>query len=88
MEDLYTPGWGMATPERAFVFVDNHDNQRSFAGKGDTIIYQNGLEYMWATACTLAYNYGFTRIMSSYEFEDTDEGRQAGPPHLDDEQYT
>ena len=25
---LYDPGWGMLTPETAFVFLDNHDNQR------------------------------------------------------------
>ena len=26
---VYDPGWGMAPPDQAFVFVDNHDSQRS-----------------------------------------------------------
>ena len=88
MEDLYVPGWGMADPNRAFIFVDNYDNQRSYAAGGDTMIYKTSKEYNWATAYTLAFDYGFTRIMSSYEFDDTDEGKAAGPPHLDDEYYT
>ena len=28
VRSLYDPGWGMLEPEYAFVFVDNHDNQR------------------------------------------------------------
>ena len=117
LENLFVPGWGMAPSEKAFVFVDNHDNQRSYGrisndkndrfmyhiqksttyvlcsymcagGKGDTLIYKNVKEYTWATAYTLAFNYGFTRIMSSYEFDDTDSGKQEGPPHLDDDDYT
>ena len=27
-------GWGMARADRAFVFVDNHDNQRGHGGAG------------------------------------------------------
>lgn len=27
-------GWGMAREDRAFVFVDNHDNQRGHGGAG------------------------------------------------------
>ena len=28
-------GWGMARDDRAFVFVDNHDNQRGHGGAGN-----------------------------------------------------
>lgn len=28
-------GWGMARSDRAFVFVDNHDNQRGHGGAGN-----------------------------------------------------
>lgn len=28
-------GWGMARDDRAFVFVDNHDNQRGHGGAGE-----------------------------------------------------
>lgn len=30
-------GWGMAQSDRAFVFVDNHDNQRGHGGAGKSI---------------------------------------------------
>ena len=29
--NLYDPGWGMGPPDRALVFVDNHDTQRNNA---------------------------------------------------------
>jgi hypothetical protein len=32
--NLYVPDWGMGLPDRAFVFVDNHDNQRGHGGAG------------------------------------------------------
>ena len=31
---VYDPGWGMTDPDKAFVFVDNHDNQRGHGGAG------------------------------------------------------
>lgn len=30
-------GWGMAKADRAFVFVDNHDNQRGHGGAGSAL---------------------------------------------------
>ncbi|KAH9519303.1 Alpha-amylase A type-1/2 [Bulinus truncatus] len=69
---VYDPGWGMAPPDQAFVFVDNHDTQRG----NEALTYKNGAEYKRAVAFTLAYNYGFTRVMSSYYFTDN----SAGPP--------
>ena len=27
-------GWGMADPDHAMVFIDNHDNQRGHGGGG------------------------------------------------------
>ena len=35
--NLYVPDWGMGLPDRAFVFVDNHDNQRGHGGAGPFI---------------------------------------------------
>ncbi|XP_055893859.1 alpha-amylase-like [Biomphalaria glabrata] len=69
---VYDPGWGMAPPDQAFVFVDNHDTQRG----NEALTYKHGAEYKRAVAFTLAYNYGFTRVMSSYYFTDN----SAGPP--------
>ena len=31
-------GWGMSDPEHAFVFVDNHDNQRGHGGGGSILV--------------------------------------------------
>ncbi|XP_052722542.1 alpha-amylase-like [Crassostrea angulata] len=75
--NMYVPSWGMADPSHAFVFVDNHDNQRGHGGGGNLITHKTPRDYKMAVAFTLAYNYGFTRVMSSYYFENTD----AGPPH-------
>ncbi|KAH9519300.1 Alpha-amylase A type-1/2 [Bulinus truncatus] len=69
---VYDPGWGMAPPDQAFVFVDNHDTQRG----NEALTYKNGADYKRAVAFTLANNYGFTRVMSSYYFTDN----AAGPP--------
>ncbi|XP_012935869.1 pancreatic alpha-amylase-like [Aplysia californica] len=33
---VYDPGWGMAPPDQALVFVDNHDSQRG----ADTLTYK------------------------------------------------
>ena len=91
---------GMARPDRAFVFVDNHDNQRGHGGAGnftgaqflfdfdDKMISVSGVvlsfktprQYKQAVAFTLALPYGFTRIMSSYDFDDSNQG----PPHNED----
>ena len=82
---LYDPGWGMAPKDRAFVFVDNHDNQRGHGGGGDVVTHKTPYEYTAAVSFMLAFDYGFTRVMSSYYFgEDTDQG----PPNLGDEHYT
>ena len=37
---LYDPGWGMLTPETAFVFLDNHDNQRGHGGGSETLTFK------------------------------------------------
>jgi alpha-amylase len=70
----------MVNPEDAFVFVDNHDNQRGHGAGGDVITYKNPRQYKIAQAITLAQTYGWPRVMSSFDFTNTDEG----PPHNDD----
>ncbi|CAG0902207.1 unnamed protein product [Darwinula stevensoni] len=75
--NLIDLGWGMCPSDKAFVFVDNHDNQRGHGGAGDVITHKDPFLYKLAISYMLAYPYGFTRVMSSYFFESTDEG----PPH-------
>ena len=62
----------------ALVFVDNHDNQRDHGGGGNIITYHDSYHYKLATAFKLAHPYGFTRIMSSYDFPQGD--GDYGPP--------
>jgi alpha-amylase len=71
-------GWGMTDSEHAFVFVDNHDNQRGHGGGGSIITFEKAKEYKMAVAFTLANDYGFTRVMSSYFYGDNSD---QGPPH-------
>ena len=37
---LYDPWWGMLTPDTAFVFVDNHDNQRGHGSGSETLTFK------------------------------------------------
>lgn len=97
-------GWGMARADRAFVFVDNHDNQRGHGGAGnvshrefsprvtwnddndslgDVITHKTPREYKQAVSYMLAHPYGFAQVMSSYYFDNTDQG----PPHNADWRY-
>lgn len=65
------PAWGMLPSEQAFVFVDNHDNQR---GGGDILTYKSAQRYAMATAFMLAQPYGIPRVMSSFEFDSSEQG--------------
>ncbi|KAK7067087.1 hypothetical protein SK128_022546 [Halocaridina rubra] len=71
---VYDPGWGMAPSDKALVFVDNHDNQRGHGGAGDILTFKEGKDYTLGVCFSLAHDYGFMRIMSSYYFDNTDQG--------------
>lgn len=67
--------WGFIESSKALVFVDNHDNQRGHGAGGDSVLtYKQDKQYKMATAFTLAFPFGITRIMSSFAFDDTDQG--------------
>ncbi len=70
----------MLESQYAFVFVDNHDNQRGHGGGGNVITHQSPREYTMAVTMALAQDYGYVRIMSSYYFESGDDG----PPMNED----
>ncbi|XP_042220003.1 alpha-amylase-like [Homarus americanus] len=74
LANIYDPGWGMAPSDKALVFVDNHDNQRGHGGAGDIITFKQPKEYKMGVSFSLAHDYGFMRIMSSYYFDDSDQG--------------
>lgn len=66
--------WGLLPSGDALVFVDNHDNQRGHGGAGTVLTYKESYHYKMAVAFFLAHPYGITRIMSSYDFNDKDQG--------------
>ncbi|XP_071127422.1 alpha-amylase-like [Mytilus edulis] len=68
LNGLRYPSSGMADSSHAFVFVDNHDNQRSDIS--NILTHKTPREYKMANAFMLANDYGFTRVMSSYYFGD------------------
>lgn len=67
-------GWGFMPSDKGIVFTDNHDNQRGHGGAGGVIMYKDGRLYELANIFVLAYPYGYPKIMSSYAFEDGDQG--------------
>uniref|UniRef100_A0A182M2E8 Alpha-amylase n=1 Tax=Anopheles culicifacies TaxID=139723 RepID=A0A182M2E8_9DIPT len=70
--------FGLTPSESALVFVDNHDNQRGHGAGGDSILtFKDGSKYVQAIAFTLATDYGTVRLMSSYNFTDTNQGPPA-----------
>lgn len=66
------PEWSLLPSQDAFVFVDNHDNQRS--GDSDILTHKSRQRYVMATAFMLAHPYGIPRVMSSFEFNAFDQG--------------
>jgi len=68
--------WGMMPADKAVVFLENHDTQRS-GGLG----WRDGAVYQLANVWMLAQPYGYPSIMSSYAFDPTTQlGREMGPP--------
>lgn len=68
--------WGIMPSDKAVVFLENHDTQRSGG-----ISYRDGAIYRLANIWMLAQPYGYPSVMSSYAFDRTTQaGRDAGPP--------
>jgi alpha-amylase len=68
--------WNLMAPDKAVVFVENHDTQRS-----DGIGYRDGTAYRLANVWMLAHPYGYPSVMSSYALDrGSPSGRDRGPP--------
>jgi alpha-amylase len=68
--------WGMMPSDKAVVFLENHDTQRSGG-----ISYRDGTIYRLANVWMLAQPYGYPSVMSSFAFDRTTQsGLDAGPP--------
>lgn len=76
------PAQGFLPSKDAIVFVDQQDIQRGLELQGDEIIsFKNKRQYIMANAFMLAHTYGLPRIMSSYDFEDINQGPPADGSH-------
>jgi alpha-amylase len=73
LQNLGSQG-GWEPGNKALVFTDNHDTQRS--GAGNILTYKDGQTYTLANVFELAWPYGTPVIMSSFSFSNND----AGPP--------
>ena len=72
---LNSLGDGLLPVDKAVVFVDNHDNQRS------NNLYYAQDPYEQAVLFTLALPIGYPSVMSSFGFDRASQaGRDAGPP--------
>lgn len=71
--------WGLAPSDQAVVFIDNHDKQRGHGGGGNYLTYKDGARYALANVFMLAFPYGTPQIMSSFAFEDSDQGPPTYP---------
>mmetsp|Transcript_53920 Transcript_53920/g.101067 ORF Transcript_53920/g.101067 Transcript_53920/m.101067 type:complete len:480 (+) Transcript_53920:93-1532(+) len=71
--------WGFVQSDSAVVFLDNHDTQRGEA----QLTYKSGSLYTLANIFMLAHPYGYPKVMSSYFFDDHDQGPPGQPVHSD-----
>lgn len=67
--------WGFLPSVDALVFVDNHDSQRG--GDANILTYRRRREYRMAVAFMLAHPFGVPRVMSSFAFDNKDQGTVA-----------
>nr|XP_033772179.1 pancreatic alpha-amylase-like [Geotrypetes seraphini] len=83
-------GWSFMPSDKALVFVDNHDNQRGHGAGGASILtFFDARLYKMGVGFMLAHPYGFTRIMSSFQWpRDFVNGKDVndwmGPPSYSD----
>ncbi|SFD20025.1 type I pullulanase [Pseudoalteromonas denitrificans] len=68
------PSWNLLESNDAVVFIDNHDTQRGHGGGGDVLTFKSGATYDLANIFMLAWPYGYPKIMSSYDFNNSDQG--------------
>lgn len=73
------PAWNMLPSKDAFVFVDNHDNQRQ-TDNSNILTYKSRQQYIMAVAFMLSHTYGTPRVMSSFEFNTFDQGISYSSP--------
>lgn len=69
--DTFGEKWGLIESDLAVTFTDNHDTQRS---SSNVLTYKDGYNYDMANYFMLAHPYGHPKVMSSYYFDNSDQG--------------
>ncbi len=65
---------GLYPADRAVIFLDNHDSQRSHRQQQEVITFHDGQKYALAHVLMLGLDYGHVALMSSYRFYDNNQG--------------
>ncbi len=74
---------GWLASQDAVIFVSNHDDQRQ--NTNNTLTYKDSnAVYELGEIFALAYPYGYPKVMSSYKFNDHDQGPPANGVHSGD----
>lgn len=82
---INSKGW--LNSEQAVVFVSNHDDQRQ--NTSSTLTYKDvGDLYYIGEIAMLAYPYGYPKVMSSYYFNDHDQGPPSSGANTGDQCFT
>jgi alpha-amylase len=72
---------------KAVVFTDSHDSPRDGTGDND-LTYKDGARYVLANVFTLAYPYGYPKVMSGYKWSDPNAGPPSSGPNTGDSCFT
>lgn len=81
------PSWGLSASDKAVNFIDNHDRERGHGGGGN-LTYKDGSLYSLANVFMLAHPYGYPKVMSGYNFTDTDAGPPSGSSNCNNSAWT
>jgi alpha-amylase len=72
---------------KGVVFTDSHDTPRDGSTDND-LTYKDGARHVLANVFTLAYPYGYPRVMSGYKFSNGDQGPPASGANSGDSCFT
>jgi alpha-amylase len=78
LREFSPAAWSLMPADKAVVFLQNHDTQRS---TGPAVDYDDGDAYRLAHVWMLAQPYGYPSVLSGYAFDHASiPGHDAGPP--------
>lgn len=72
---------GLIPSENSIIFLDNHDNQRGHGGRGRVLTHKDNRLYALAHVLMMGLPHADVKVMSSYDFNDSDQGPPSIPVH-------